>query len=142
MKRLVAALAILAIGATAALAGPIEDRQALMKGVAAATKKGAAIAKGETPFDAAAAKAILQVYVDASAKLPALFPEDSKTGGDTTAAPAIWEKPDAFKAAAAKFGADATAAMSATDQASFAAAFGGVTKNCGGCHETFRIKKG
>ena len=31
---------------------------------------------------------------------------------------------------------------SSVDQASFGKALGGITKNCGTCHETFRIKKG
>ena len=116
-----------------------------MKGVAAATKKGAALAKGETPFDAAQATEILQVYIDASAKLPTLVPEDSKTGGvePTTVSPRIWDDMPGFKAAAAKLGADAKAAQaSAADQASFATGFGEVTKNCNACHGTYRVKKG
>jgi cytochrome c556 len=48
-----------------------------------------------------------------------------------------------FKAGFAKLGTDAEAAMAASvDQASFGKALGVVTKNCGTCHETFRIKKG
>jgi len=113
-----------------------------MKSVATATKEASAYAKGTTPFDAAKAKALLQVYVDAAAKMPTLFPDDSKTGGDTTAAPKIWEDMAGFKAAFAKFSADATAGMAATDTASFAAAFGKVTGNCQSCHEVYRVKKG
>lgn len=142
MKRFVVASLVLGLGVSAAFAGAIEDRQALMKGVGAATKTGAGLAKGEIPFDAAKAAEVLKVYVAASEKLPTLFPEDSKTGGDTTASPKIWDDMAGFKAAAAKFGADAKAAMAATDQASFAAAFGEVTKNCGACHGAYRVKKG
>jgi len=141
MKRFVVATVLVAFGATAAFAGAIEDRRALMKdGVAATTKTLTGYAKGETPFDAAKVKELLKVYVDASAKLPTLFPDDSKTG-DTTAAPKIWEDMAGFKAAAAKFGTDATAAEAATDTASFAKAFGVITANCGSCHGTYRIKK-
>jgi cytochrome c556 len=141
MKRLVAAAIGLALGTTLALAGPIEDRQAIMKGVAAATKTRTGIAKGEIPFDATKSKEIFTVYINASQKFPTLFPEDSKTGGDTTASPAIWEKKAEFEALMQKFGADAQAGLAATDQASFAAAFKTVTGNCGTCHQTFRIKK-
>ena len=141
MKRLVAVAFTACLCATLAFAGAIQDRQAVMKGVAAATKTGAGLAKGDIPFDAAKAKEVLQVYVDASEKLPTLFPEDSKTG-ETAASPKIWEDMAGFKARAAKLGADAKAAMaSATDQAGFAAGFGEVTKNCNACHGEFRLKK-
>jgi cytochrome c556 len=140
MKRLVAAAVLVAFGATAAFAGAIEDRRELMKTQAGATKTLSGYAKGETPFDAAKVKALLQVYVDTSQKLPTLFPDDSKTG-DTTAAPKIWEDMAGFKAAAEKLGKDATAAQAATDTASFATAFGVITANCGACHGTYRIKK-
>ena len=47
-----------------------------------------------------------------------------------------------FKAGFDKLGADAHAAMtSVTDQASFGKALGTITKNCGTCHETYRIKR-
>lgn len=143
MKRFAIAAALVAVGVTTAFAGPIEDRQALMKGIAKATKEQAGYAKGETPFDAAKVKVLLQVYVDGAAKLPTLFPDDSKTGGTepTTASPKIWEDTAGFKATAAKLSADATAAMAATDQASFAKAFGVVASNCNSCHGTYRIKK-
>ena len=68
---------------------------------------------------------------------------NSKTGGDTEAAPAIWSKPAEWKAATTKFQADtvAAAATKPTDVASFGKAFGMVTANCKSCHEAFRIKK-
>ncbi|MDQ0392353.1 c-type cytochrome [Labrys monachus] len=144
MKRFAIAAALVSFGVSVAFAGPIEDRQALMKGIAGATKEAAGYAKGTTPFDAAKVKALLQVYVDGAAKLPTLFPEDSKTGGTdpTTASPKIWEDMAGFKAHADKLGADATAAMAATDQASFAKAFGVIASNCNACHGVYRVKKG
>jgi cytochrome c556 len=143
MKRLIAAAALLAVGIASAAADPIADRRALMKSMAEATKTGAALAKGDMPFDAAKASGVLEVYIDVSQKLPTLFPEDSKTGGDTTASPKIWEDMAGFKATAAKIGAEAKAAQATSvDQASFASNFGEVTKNCGACHGTYRIKKG
>lgn len=134
----------LALGASAVLAqaNPIAERRDTMKGVGAATREGAAIAKGEAPFDAAKVQAIFKTYADAAKKVPGLFPDTSKTGGETTAATKIWEDQAGFKASFAKFEADATkGAAAATDLAAFRTAFGNVTKNCGGCHETYRIKK-
>ena len=49
---------------------------------------------------------------------------------------------DDFKAMFAKLGTDAKAAEgSVTDLDSFKAAFGNVGKDCGGCHQTYRVKK-
>jgi cytochrome c556 len=143
MKRFVLAAVLATVGVSTAFAGAIEDRQALMKGIAGATKTAAGYAKGDTPFDAAKVKALLQVYVDGAAKLPTLFPDDSKTGGTepTTASPKIWENKADFDAHAAKLGADATAAMAATDQASFAKSFQVIAANCNACHGVYRVKK-
>jgi cytochrome c556 len=134
----------LAIGVSAVVAqsNPIAERKDAMKSVGAATREGAAMAKGEAPFDAAKVKGIFKVYSDAAKKVPALVPDNSKTGGETTAAPKVWEDQAGFKTAFAKFEADAAkGAASATDLASFRAAFGDATKNCGSCHEAYRIKK-
>ena len=140
MKRIVAAVLIAACGASAAYAGPIEDRQELMKGVQAATKDGVGLSRGTVPFDAAKAKSVTQVYIDAAAKLPTLFPKGSETGSKTTADPKIWTDMAGFKLADAKFGTDAKAAQAATDQASFATAFGEITKDCSACHGAYRLK--
>ncbi len=134
---------VFGIGLTAVVAqsDPTTERRNTMKGVGAATRDGAAIAKGEVPFDAAKAQAVFKVYADASKKMPGLFPDSAKTGGDTTASPKIWEDQAGFKAAFAKFETDAAAGAAVADVGGFRTAFGNVTKNCGTCHETYRIKK-
>ena len=141
MKRIAVAVLLAASCATAAFAGPIEDRQQLMKNVQAATKDGVGLARGATPFDAAKATAVLQVYIDASAKLPTLFPAGSDTDPKSTAAPKIWTDMAGFKTAAAGFGADAKAGLAATDTASFNAAFTKITADCTACHGSYRVKK-
>jgi cytochrome c556 len=144
MLRTVIAVAAIALGVTAlaAQSDPIATRKALMKEVGAQTKTGGGMAKGEVPYDQTKAQTIFATYVDAAAKLPNLFPENSKTGGDTAALPAIWANMSDVKAKYDKFGAEAKAAQSSVkDLDSFKAAFGGVTKNCGGCHENYRAKK-
>ena len=71
-----------------------------------------------------------------------LFPDNSQTGGDTAALPAIWSNRAAFTAAVAKWGADArTEGAKVTDLATFQAAFTEVTKNCGSCHEVYRARR-
>ena len=113
-----------------------------MKATGQQTAIGAKMVKGEEPFDLAKAKTIFATYQDSAAKMPGLFPDTAKSGGESTAAPKIWEDMADFKARFAKFSADAKAAeASVKDLDSFKAAFGNVTKNCGGCHQTYRIKK-
>ena len=82
-----------------------------MKGVGDATKIGSAMAKGEAPFDAAKAKEILQVYANAADKMHNYFPETSKSGGETTAAPTIWENNAAFRTRFEDWAADIKAAL-------------------------------
>lgn len=139
---LAAAAVVIGITAVAAQSDPIAQRKEIMKGVGAQTKAGAAMAKGEAPYDQAKAMQVFATYEDAAAKMPSLFPPTSKTGGETTAAPKIWEDMDGFKKGFTKFGADAKAAKgNVKDLDSFKANFGNVTKNCGGCHESYRVKK-
>jgi cytochrome c556 len=145
MIRTVFAIAAIALGVSAAVAqqDPIAARKALMKSNGDQAKVGVAMIKGEAPFDLNKARAIFATFEDAAAKMPNLFPADSKTGGDTAADPKIWESMDDFKARFTKFGTDAKdAAGKVTDLDSFKAAFGGIGKNdCGGCHEHYRVKK-
>ena len=143
MMRTVLAVTALALGLSTAMAqDPIAARKALMKKNGDEAKVGTAFMKGEAPFDLAKAKAIFAAYSDAAAKVPALFPDTAKTGGDTAALPAIWEKKDDFNAKLKKFGEDAKdAEAKVTDEASFKTIFPAVQKNCGGCHETYRAKK-
>ncbi len=143
MIRTALVLAGLGLGLTAVMAqsNPITERQQTMKGVGGATREGAAMAKGEAAFDAAKAQAIFKTYADAAKKMPTLFPDSSRTGGETTAAPKIWEDQAGFKAAFAKFETDAAAGVSVANLDGFRTAFGAATKNCGTCHEAYRIKK-
>jgi len=147
MIRTVVAVAALtlAVGFTAAIAqqDPIKERKALMKANGDQAKIGAAMVKGEAPFDLDKAQKIFATFADAASKMPGLFPDTSKTGEDTAALPKIWENMDDFKARFAKFGSDAkAAAASVTDLDTLKAAFGNIGKNdCGACHEQYRAKK-
>jgi cytochrome c556 len=139
---LVSAALMLGVTAAVAQADVIAQRKTIMKSVGAATRTGTQMARGEAPFDLARAKEILAVYEDAAKRMPPLFPENSKAGGETSAAPKIWEDMAGFRAAFAKMEAESKQAVAATkDHESFKTAFGDVTKNCGGCHQTYRITK-
>ena len=145
MFRTVFAVAVIAVCAGVAIAqqDPIAARRALMKANGDQAKVGAAMMKGEAPFDLDKARAIFTAFGEAATKVPSLFPDNSKTGGETAADPKIWENMDDFKARLAKLGADAKDAVAkVADLDGFKAAFGNIGKNdCGGCHEKYRIKK-
>lgn len=141
MKRtVILTAALLAVGATAAFSqsAAIGQRQEVMKGVLAATKPVGAMMRGEATFELAKVQAALKTYQEASAKMPSLFPDDSKTGAKTAALPSVWEKKAEFVASFAKFGADAAAAApKITNEASFKAEWPKVTANCVSCHKGF-----
>jgi cytochrome c556 len=145
MIRALIAVTAIALGLTVAIAqqDPIAARKALMKNNDEQAKVGVAMMKGEAPFDLEKAQKIFAAWEDAAAKMPSLFPDNSKVGEDTAAGPRIWENMDDFKARFVKFGTDAKeAAAKVTDLDGFKAAFGSIGKNdCGGCHEKYRVKK-
>jgi cytochrome c556 len=120
----------------------IKERKQTMKQAGGAAGSAGKMLKGEAPFDLAAAQTALKTLVDVAAKMPNLFPEDSKTGGETRALPAIWDNKADLNARYAKLGQDATDALAAIkDQASFAVAMPPIFKNCGGCHEKYRASE-
>ncbi|HEX2510725.1 MAG TPA: cytochrome c [Microvirga sp.] len=142
MIRSIVAAACLAIAATAVVAQTdvIAERKNIMKGNGAAARAGTQMIRGEVPFDAARAKEAFAGIQAGMTRFPTLFPENSKTGGETKASPRIWDDMAGFRAAAAKVVQDATAASaSTTDLASFQASFQRVAANCNSCHETYRI---
>jgi cytochrome c556 len=144
IRKLLVVFAILMLGVTAAAAQSCQDvinkRQTLMKRSAAMAKDGSAMIKGDAPFDLAKVQEILAAFADDAAQMPNLFPDCSKTGDHTTVAPTIWDKSDDFKAAIAKFAADVTAAQDSTkDLDGLKASFQTLGKDCGSCHQTFRV---
>lgn len=146
LTKLLIICAVLVVSVTAASAQSCQDtidkRQALMKRSAELAKAGSAMIKGDAPFDLDKTKEIFAAFADDAAQMPTLFPDCSKTGDHTTAGPAIWDKTDDFKAAIAKFAADVKAAQDSTkDLDSLKASFQTVGKDCGSCHQTFRVGK-
>jgi cytochrome c556 len=141
--RTVLAVAAFALGITAVVAqsDPIAARKAIMKENGAQSRIATEMIDGKRPFDLSAAKKVLATFESSATKAKPLFPENSRTGGDTKALPAIWEKKADFDAKLAKLGSDAKAAESKVkDLESFKNEVNEVRKNCGGCHNTYRQK--
>lgn len=145
MKKLLAgaagAMVLVSFGALAQ-SPAIGQRQAIFKEFGAATREPGQMLRDQAPFDLAKVRAALATYKSGAARLPALFPEDSKTGGDTKALPIIWEQKDQFNALFAKLVADATAAEAAiTNEATFKTEMPKVLASCGtSCHGTYRAR--
>jgi cytochrome c556 len=140
MKKIITVLALVAVGATAAYAGPIEDRQAIMKQMAGPMKIAVGISRDTANYDAAAAKKAMDEIVANTEKFQNLFPKGTEPGNGikTQATAAIWSDAAGFKAANAKFIADAKAAGAAKDQQAFAAAFKTLQGDCTACHKVYR----
>jgi cytochrome c556 len=142
MKRIVLAVAVVALGVTAVVAqsDPIAARKALMKENGKQSGIARAMIEGKEPFDLAKAKTVLANFAAASEKGKNLWPDNSKAG-DTASLPAIWENKADFDAKLAKLSADAKAKDAGVkDLDSFKAAMGDIGKDCGGCHNTYRKK--
>ena len=147
MKRSIIVLGAMLLGATAVMAQQdiVKDRQALMKANGRALGGTlSAMAKGDKPYDQAAVDAALVVLDDTAKKLPALFPESTKgmkAEGDYSTSPKLWEDKAGFDAKVASFTKVVTEAKAKIkDLDSLKANVGGIGKECGSCHEAFRLK--
>ncbi len=139
-----AALAIaFGVDAVMAQSDPVTTRENLMK----ENNKHAIVVvqmmRGRRPFEAAAVNAAFAQWADTAQKLPGLFPENSKTGGENRASPKIWENKKDFDAKAAAF---AKSVAENRDQAKASldglkAAIPVVGKACDNCHEDYRLGK-
>ena len=144
---IVAALVAAALtSATAFAADPIETRKATMKAIGGAF--GGVLVKmvkGEKPYDAKEAKAALDTMIAKadSIDVDVLFAKGTATGGDTAAAPKIWEDLDGFKAAMSKMKdtLPAQAANVGKDVAGLKVAIAEIGKTCKSCHDSYRLEK-
>jgi cytochrome c556 len=138
---LTAALAV-GLGAAFAQSDPIAARRQIMKNVGAATGLGTKFVKGEEAFDLAKAKQILETYAVAADKTHTYYPDTSKTGGETTASPKIWESQADFRKRFDDWS-DAIKKASANvkDLDTFKTEFSALTRSCGSCHQAYRIQR-
>ena len=102
--------------------------------------------KGDKPYDQAAVNEALKVLDDTAKKLPTMFPESTKglkPEGDYSSSPKIWEDKAGFAAKIESFAKVVTEAKAKIkDLDSLKATVPAIGKECGGCHETFRLKNG
>jgi cytochrome c556 len=144
MKKLLLAVSILAFSGAVATADPHEDREALMKSFGKALEPVVSIAKGEKPFEAAQVQEALAALNERVQKLDVavLFPKGS-AGKNSAASPKIWEDWNGFVGSADKLKTDvaAAAANPPADVVALQQQLQTIGRECGGCHEKFRLKK-
>ena len=120
-------------------AAVIKERHDILESFGKATKPVGAMMKGEADFDLAKVQTALALIQEKAPKLPALFPEDSKTGEHIHALPEIWQNKADFEPRFPKLADDAKAAAAAIiDEATLETEWPKVMGNCGGCHKKYR----
>jgi cytochrome c556 len=144
MIRLAVAAAILSVAVTAVLAqsDPIKTRKDLMSANDKNYKAIRAVVRGQAPYDQAKVNAAFAQWGETAQKFGSLFPDNSKTGGDTSASPKIWQNRADFDAKLAAFGKavndNRDKVKSVNDLKTALAA---VDKTCGDCHEVYRVRR-
>jgi cytochrome c556 len=140
---LVAGALLIGVGAVMA-DDSAKDTQATMKATGKNAGALAAMVKGEKPYDHAAVDAAFVQFEQTAKKLPTLFPaslKGVKLEGNYQTSPKIWEDKAGFDEHIASFTKTvAEARAKIKDLDTLKANFPAVGKQCGGCHETFRIK--
>ena len=140
---LAAIFAVLGAGAVVAQTDPIAARMALMKGNNDNATVVVQMVKGQAAFDAGKVDAAFAQWAETAQKLPGLFPDNSKTGQKTRAAPKIWMTKADFDAKAAVF-AKVVAGNRDKAKASLVglrAAVPVVADACDNCHKDYRLAK-
>jgi cytochrome c556 len=135
---------LLGVGAVVAQQDVVKSTQDVMKNTGKNAGAMGAMIKGEKPYDQATVDAAFVVIEATAKKLPTLFPasiKGLKAEGDFSASPKIWDDKAGFDAHIASFTKAVTEAKGKIkDLDSLKATWPAVGKECGGCHETYRVK--
>ena len=138
---LTAIIVVSAAGAVIAQSDPIATRQSLMKENNTNALTVVRMMRGMAPFDAAKVDAAFAQWADTAQKLPALFPDSSKTGLKTRASSKIWLTKSDFDAKAAAFGKavveNRNKAKASLD--GLRAAIPAIANACDACHKDYRV---
>jgi len=140
----VAGTLLLGVGVVAAQQDQVAKTQLAMKSNGKNAGALSAMLKGEKPYDQAAVDAALAALEDVAVKFPTLFPESIKglkPEGDYYASPKVWTDRAGFEAHAGSFAkAVSEAKGKIKDLDTLKARLSAIGKECGGCHETYRVK--
>jgi cytochrome c556 len=135
---------LLGVGAVMAQQDQVKQTQAMMKGNGKNAGALAAMVKGEKPYDQATVDAAMAQFEDTVKKFPTLFPDSikgMKPEGDYYASSKVWEDRAGFQEHITSFDkAVADAKGKVKDLDMLKATLPVIGKQCGGCHETYRVK--
>jgi cytochrome c556 len=134
---------VVGAGAVIAQSDPIATRMGLMKQNEENAIAVVRMMRGQAPFDAAKVDAAFAQWTETAQKLPSLFPDNSKSGQKTRAAPKIWTSKTDFDEKAAAFG---KVVADNRDKAKgsldgLRAAIPAVGNACDACHKDYRLAK-
>jgi cytochrome c556 len=137
---------LLGVGAVMAQQDLVMQAQTVMKSTGKSAGSLGAIVKGDKPYDQAVVDAAFAQFEETAKKLPTLFPDSTKglkPEGDYSSSPKVWDDKAGFAAHIASFGKVVSEAKGKIkDLETLKANFPAVGKECGGCHETYRLKNG
>ena len=140
----IAGTLLLGVSVVMAQADLVKQAQTQMKGNGKNAGALAAMVKGEKPYDQATVDAALAQFDETAKKLPTLFPpsiKGMKADGDYSSSDKIWDDKAGFDEHIASFArAVSDAKGKITDLDSLKAVLPTIGKQCGGCHETYRVK--
>ena len=140
----IAGMLLLGVSAVVAQQDQVKQTRAQMKGNGKNAAALAAMVKGEKPYDQATVNTALAQFEDTAKKLPTLFPESMKgvkLEGDYSPSPKIWEDKASFSEHITSFSKAVTDANGKIkDLDTLKASLSVIGKQCGACHETFRVK--
>ena len=137
---------LLGAGAVVAQQDVVNQTQSVMKANGKNAGALAAMVKGEKPYDQATVDAALNQFADTAKKLPTLFPasiKGLKADGDYSSSSKVWEDKAGFDEHIASFAKAVTEAKGKVkDLDTLKVVLPTIGKQCGGCHETYRVKNG
>jgi cytochrome c556 len=146
MMRTVVVVGALLLGVSAVVAqqDQVKMTQDVMKGNGKNAGALSAMVKGEKPYDQAAVDAAIAQFEDTVKKFPTLFPDSIKglkPDGDYSATAKVWEDKAGFNEHVASFAKAVTDAKGKIkDLDTLKVVLPIIGKQCGGCHETYRVK--
>ena len=147
MMRTVVTAGALLLGLSAVMAqqDQLKATQAQMKGNGKNAAPLVAMVKGEKPYDQATVDAALAQFEDTAKKLPTLFPESLKGksfDGNYSPSDKIWSDKAGFAEHIASFAKAVDENKGKIkDLDTLKVSLNLIGDQCGGCHETYRIKK-